>query len=265
MSGCFFLKHGVLLDTADTNINMITLYCNLHHQKHKTREHTSFIAVNSHALHRQHSYTCACMSARRPQRKSSKASTLFADSLVLRSVRVWPTDEKSLSDCLQSWPKWPAHDGYTCERTGQLLDCSLQKFSGMHTRSSWDFHSLVGGSSFLPENCRSVSFPRSWATLVVSSAWCGCIYRHATRAVSSFNVCILDTKESHAWLRLFVISVNKYNYNKYTNNMWMKNANFRIAGPNPTQPIWGNPTHVHLWHNLTSTEREISWYYWRQA
>ena len=45
----------------------------------------------------------------------------------------------------------------TCERTGQLLDCSLQKFSGP-PEAAGTFIELYVAGSFLPENCRLVSF-----------------------------------------------------------------------------------------------------------
>ena len=53
------------------------------------------IAVNSHTTSSTQSHV-RLHAGSQAQRKSSTASTLFADNLVLRSVRVWPTDEKSL-------------------------------------------------------------------------------------------------------------------------------------------------------------------------
>jgi len=70
-----------------------------------------------------------CMAARSFQFISSTVLTLYADSRVLSSVRVSPTDEKSLSLSLIA-AKMASIRRATADKTLYLLACSFQKFSG---------------------------------------------------------------------------------------------------------------------------------------
>jgi len=72
-----------------------------------------------------------------------------------------------------------------------LLDCSLQKFSGPPEAAD-TFIALYVASSLLPENCRLVSFSVPEVDVPTRNS-------------------VKGSKESHALLRLFGISVNKYN------------------------------------------------------
>ena len=68
--------------------------------------------------------------ARRPHLTSSIASTFDADNRDLASVIVWPTEEKSRSDCAEL-ADIQSRRRATCDRTGYSFICSFQYCSGL--------------------------------------------------------------------------------------------------------------------------------------
>ena len=68
--------------------------------------------------------------ARRPHLTSSIASTFDADNRDLASVIVWPTEEKSHSDCAEL-ADIQRRRRVTCDRTGYSFICSFQYCSGL--------------------------------------------------------------------------------------------------------------------------------------
>lgn len=68
--------------------------------------------------------------ARRPHLTSSIASTFDADNRDLASVTVWPTEEKSRSDCAEL-ADIQRRRRATCDRMGYSFNCSFQNCSGL--------------------------------------------------------------------------------------------------------------------------------------
>jgi len=95
--------------------------------------------------------------ARNPQRISSIDSTLSADRRDLLSVIVWPTAEKSRSDCAELAEMQNTRRA-TCDRTGKSFWFCLQKSSGL-SQAPGTCIPLYCASSSRPEN---MTGPLGW-------------------------------------------------------------------------------------------------------